>query len=345
MSEATKCLGCGTILQKQNPNERGYVENDNNAYCKACFQLKNYGIATQHFHPEDLPELKTKSLILMVSSVMHLDMLFTYRVDRYYPDSKYVYIINQMDLLPKSTNLEHLLESIERKARSLKIPYKDIIFMSALNSYDLSQLKTYILENKQKNIYLLGVQNSGKTTIFKALTNNTTALNIKKAALTQEALKEELEGKTIWDMPGLYQEGYLHQIMEYEQYKNLLPDKTIKPTIYQMVQNNAVLIEGLASVGLLKGDQKTFVFYLNEKVKFHRTNLSKIDNLLERKEELFKNYAKNYETKTFKLEKNIKYQITFADMGILHVTGKATIEIKHAKGLHVTLMEALFKWF
>ena len=343
MSKVTNCLGCGTLLQTNAPTQRGYVENENQIYCKSCFQLKNYGIATEHFHPNDLPELKRDSLIVMVSSIMHLDMLFSYRVDRYYPDAKYVYIINQLDLLPKSTNLDHLLNEIENKARLLKIPYENIVFMSAIKKYDLEQLKAYLETFKQKNIYLLGVQNSGKTTIFKGITNNSTALNIKKAALTQEALKEEMNGKTIWDMPGLYQEGYLHQLLEYKDYKNLLPDKTIKPTIYQVQEGNTVMIEGLISVSLLKGNKNTFVFYFKDQINFHRTTIAKVDDLLRRKQELFKYYTETYETKTFKLDKNIKYQITFADMGILHVNGPATLEIKHAQGLHVTLMEALFK--
>ncbi|CCV64277.1 GTP-binding protein, putative fragment [Alteracholeplasma palmae J233] len=150
MSTETKCLGCGSILQNSDKTMPGYVENLEATYCKSCYQLKNYGIATDHFHPESLPELKSKSLIVMVSSVMHLDMLFSYRVDRYYPNEKYLYIINQMDLLPESTNLDYLMDQIVRKARKNKIPYEDIVFMSALKKEDISSLEDYLLSYKEK---------------------------------------------------------------------------------------------------------------------------------------------------------------------------------------------------
>ena len=43
----------------------------------------------------------------------------------------------------------------------------------------------------------------------------------------------------IYDMPGLYQEGYLHQLLPYGIYKDLIPDKEIKPRIYQLKEKTS----------------------------------------------------------------------------------------------------------
>ena len=38
-----KCLGCGSILQDNNPMLIGYTDNLTNTYCKRCFRMRNYG--------------------------------------------------------------------------------------------------------------------------------------------------------------------------------------------------------------------------------------------------------------------------------------------------------------
>lgn len=341
MSKITKCQGCGAILQTENQSHVGYVDDLSFDYCQACFKLLHYGDAPAHFHPEDLPQLPEGALIFMVSSVLHLDLLFSYPVHRYQPLAHFVYIINQIDLLPASTNLDLLVEKITEKAKHMMIPYVDIILMSSKNHYDLEQLKTYIDEFHATHIYLLGVQNAGKTTIFKALTENNKALAFKKAGLTQEALTGTYKDKIIYDMPGLYQAGYLHQLLPYKTYKKLIPDQRIKPRVYQLKKNQAIMIEGLIAISFL-GDLTNVVLYLSPEVHIHKTNQDRVKPLLESKEEHFKITVENYEEKSFKVPKG-KHQLTFADMGFMHVTGPLTIKLTLAKGLHITLTEALFQ--
>ncbi|MBE0700810.1 MAG: hypothetical protein IH571_03895 [Acholeplasmataceae bacterium] len=74
----------------------------------------------------------------------------------------------------------------------------------------------------------------------------------------------------------------------------------------------------------------------------HKTNEDKINGLIKDKVKQFKIYAETYETKQFKLPDG-KYQITFADMGMLHIVGPANLKITYPKGMHLSLSEALFK--
>jgi len=333
------CKGCGALLQTENEQEVGYVINIEQPFCQSCYRLMHYGEVNAHFHPQDLPQLGRNAVAVMMSSVLHLDMLFQYPVYRFEPDLKYVYIINQIDLLPKQTNLDELLKRIIAKAKALKIPYYDIILMSAKNPLDIANLKTYLATFKEPNVYLLGVQNSGKTTVYKALTDNEEALAFTKAGLTQEPFSAKVGYQMIWDMPGLYQEGYIHQFLPYEDYKKLIPTQTIKPRIYQLKKGQALILKGLLAIQNMKTDT-SLVLYLSPFVKIHKTRIERIEALLKKDPTLLPLEA--YEEKAFKIGEK-KTQITFADIGFLHTEKTNTLSFIIPNKMHLTLTEALFK--
>ncbi len=334
------CKGCGAILQDKDELKVGYTPDLTRDFCQACFRLSHYGEVKDHVHPEELPTLKPKSLALMVCSVMSLDMLFFYPLHRYAPDVTYTYMINQVDLLPDSTNLDQLLKRIMTRAKEMNIPYEDIILMSAKEPSDIENLKAYIESFKARDVYLLGVQNAGKTTIYKALVHDEKALAMNKAGLTQDVLKAKLSSRqTLYDMPGLYQEGYLHQLFPYDIYKKLLVSKPLKPSIYQLKAHQGLMIEGL--IGLSINKDVSVVCYVNDHVKIHRTNDEKLMILMKEQTLDQRVYATDYETKTFKLFKG-KQQLTFADFGFVHIEGPAHVKVTYPKGLHVSLSEALF---
>lgn len=340
MSTITRCKGCGAILQTDDPKKVGYAISVEHDYCQSCYRLFHYGESDIHFHPEDLPNLPHDAIIVMVSSVLHLDLLFSYPVYRYQPDAKYVYIINQIDLLPRGTNLDRLLHNIKRKAAGLHIPYEDLILMSAKNKEDIGHLKDYLVDLNEPHVYLIGVQNSGKTTLFKAITQDERALAMKKAGLTQEALKKAYGDMMIYDMPGLYQKGYLHEVLPYGIYKNLIPDKEIKPKIYQLSEGQSLFLEGLIAISFY-GESINPILYVDQMVHIHKTKDERVLDLLDHKEKHFKIFVDVYEEKKIKIPEG-KWQITFADMGFMHVMGPGWVKVHHPKGLHLSLSEALF---
>ncbi len=341
MSTHTKCRGCGATLQIEDQKKVGYALSFELDYCQSCYKLLHYGEVHEHFHPEDLPKLSQDAVCFMVSSVLHLDTLFTYPVYRYEPNLKYIYLINQTDLLPESTNLDDMLKSMIIRAKIMNVPFFDIIMMSAKNPYDIDNLQNYINQFKEKNIYLIGVQNSGKTTIFKALTKNNEALAFSKAGLTQEAISHQLGKHLIWDMPGLYQQGYIHHFLPYKTYKKLIPSEQIKPKIYQMKKEQTLMIEGLISITLMGLDQSV-VLYVSDLVKIHKTNDKRVKDLISNKDQQFDIFVDQYEEKSFKI-KDQKMQITFADIGFMHIEGPNTVKVLYPKGMHLSLSEALFK--
>lgn len=333
MSKEIKCLGCGATKQTTDTNLVGFAKDSLHDYCLECFKLKNYGEVKSHVHPESYPDILPKSVVLIIQSVMHLDNLFVHPINRIQPDAKYIYIINQIDLLPKDTNLDYIYEKITLKARQMKVKFFDIVFMSAIRKSDINDLKKYVNSLHEKNIYLFGIQNSGKTTIFKGLTNNDKALALNKVGLTQEIIQETVLDKTYYDMPGTFGSGYLHEFLTYNEYKNLIPSKTIKPRVYQMHKNQSVIVNDFLSVSNSTIDT-TFVFYLSAHALTKKLNVKNIDKHL--------NDSYEYNTKSFKVAKG-KHQITFGDLGFLIIEGPNTVVVKAHKKLNISLTDAYLK--
>lgn len=325
------CLGCGAIKQTTNINDSGYVKDLNHDYCLECFQLKNYGKSNGHIHPTHYDEIKPNSLILVIQSIMQLDLLFSLPIARIQPNAKYLYVINQIDLLPPETNLDKLYDNVYRLARKNHVKLADIIFMSAINQTDIDNLKDYLLSFKNKDIYLFGFQNSGKTTILKGLTKNTTALNINKAGLTQNIITDAFEDKIIHDMPGTYVKGYLADYFDYEEYKKLLPSSTIYPKVYTITNKQKLVINEFVEIKILGKEKSTLIFYFNQFNKFKRINLENKSNYLLDKF--------TYQTKSYKVSK--KSTLNIADLGFVVINDNVNIEIKYPKNMHISIMESI----
>ena len=329
------CLGCGILKQTTDENKPGYIMDLEHELCLDCFKLKNYGKVTSHFNPETYDDIDENSLILIVQSVMQLDSLFTLPIYRIQPNAKYVYLINQMDLLPPETNLDHIYKNIKRKARNLKIKHMDIVFMSALNNYDLDNLKMFIDSFKENKIYLFGFQNSGKSTIFKSLTNNPNVLSLNKAGLTLDVIEGKVGNKTIYDMPGVYIDGILSTFFDYEVYKHLLPSKTIFPKVYIFNKNQRLVLEDFIEITTNDDEDVQLIFYLNPKVNIKRYNINNKTNHL--------NDDLKYTNKTFNV-RTTKSHIQIADLGFILINPKVNISIKYPVKMHLTQMESLIKW-
>ncbi|MFA5560443.1 MAG: GTPase [Acholeplasmataceae bacterium] len=327
MQTDRKCLGCGLSLQYEDSQKEGYAVKEDHDYCQACFKLKHYGVVITNTSKHEMPIIKKKGLIVLMTSVLHLDQLFAFSMQRHYPDFLVIYLINHVDLLPKDTNLDRLLSNIKIEARKQKIFYSDIILMSAVNKHDIEQLKQYLKSFKKMDIYLMGLQNSGKTTLFKELTNQQNALAMKKAGLTQEEMIGQFEHLTIHDMPGLYKSGYLHELMTYNEYKRLIPDQTFKPRVYLMQKEKALYLENLVSISHKETESISFVFYVSDQL-----NLRRFPKHLSGEE---------FEQRTIKVPVG-KQQVTFADFGFMHLMGPTTLKMSVLKGLHLSITKVLF---
>lgn len=337
----TNCLGCGALLQNKNVDESGYVLSLDHLFCMNCFRLMNYGDADYHFHPDKLPDFSKNDLIIVVTSIMYVDVMLNSTIKKLGDDYQVVYLINQIDLLPDHTNLNKVIENIKKAFKEFKVSYQEIILMSALNHYDILEFKNYLNTFKSKNIYLIGLQNSGKTTIYKALTGDSKALNLPKAALTQKVLKESFNDKMIFDTPGLYEKGFLHEFFSYKEYQKFLPITKFYPKGGTLNKDDAIIIGGLFIVNIIKGKTK-WLLYANKNVRYHLTKKDKISNFLS-PNQVFDLSFDLYQERDIKLERKETYQIRIADFAILHLQGDITIKIYTSPKLNYNIIKSLFR--
>ena len=134
----TKCLGCGVLLQQEDPSKLGYSKNG--TLCERCFRIKNYNeyklvTGNQSKYLDIIKEIgKTDDLVLVVVDLFNIgDISFTKYL------KNYVLVLNKRDLLPKSVKDNKLLDYFK---------YDNKIIISSNKNYNLDNLYEIIKQHK-----------------------------------------------------------------------------------------------------------------------------------------------------------------------------------------------------
>ncbi|HKL61221.1 MAG TPA: GTPase [Acholeplasma sp.] len=350
MSIDKTCKGCGIKLQTENSEQLGYIKDLNHDLCLDCFSLKHYQKAKDGIQVAAMPEISERALIVYVLSINHISERLKYRLDRHFLGSDFILVLNHIDTLEQSANLNRMIHKIREETNVLQMKWLDIVPISAKTGKYVDELMASINYHQNgRNVYLVGYQNSGKSTLFKKiadkLDNDVSVLAGKKPGLTQGLFSMPYNKALLYDTPGIYLEGSVAEFYPYELYKDIIVEKKIKPTIFQLNEQQSVIIGGQAIFSFLKGGFKGISFHFNKQVNLHRTKYEQVYQLFDKhKGNLFKPYNEShtYVKKTFKLEPGIKYEIAISDIGAIHLQGSAIIEIYHLKGLRVTMTESLY---
>lgn len=336
-----KCKGCGLELQTTNKDKPGYVLSLDHDLCYSCFQLKHYMIDKHLLEKTHFPEIKSKGLIIYVVSALHLNALFMYNLTNFY-NNKMILVINHIDLLPKTVNFDLMIKDIKNKYVKELNNFLEIMPLSALKGKYLNDLIETIIHYNFKEVYLVGLQNSGKSTLTNKIADfynlESKILSSKKPGLTKDFLKLTTNDFILYDTPGVYLEGFVNDYLDFENYYKLIPEK-LKPITYQLSEQQSVIVYGLFIISILKGEG-SFVFY-GDKLKLHRTKTTNVYELfLKHQGELFFPTTNIFEKVNYKLASK-KYLINLMDLGYLVTKGPMTIEIYKPKNANVLLNEGV----
>lgn len=335
------CLGCGIKLQTEHEDKLGYVKDIHHDYCLSCFNLKYRNKSDDGVLKTLFPSVHKDGLILLITSSLHLNTLFSYDLDKFYPTQKKILVINQIDLLPKNLNFDLWVEDFYKEAKIHRESFLEIMPLSALKGHYLDILLETIMHYHNGDTYLVGLQNSGKSTLFNRISKHLEigkeALSSPKAGLTMEEIKLPFNGHYIIDTPGVYEAGFISDYLSYDDYKGIIPSKRLNPITYQLEERQSVIVGGLLIISIIKGIKGSMTFYLGN-INLHRT---KYDYVYERfnthKGTLFSPISSEpYEKKFLKLEDD-KYFINLFDIGYVSVSGPITLEIYAPKGANITL--------
>ncbi len=275
-----KCIGCGEILQTNDQNALGFVNNINSNLCERCFRIKNYNDykivskTNKDFEPIFNKINQTNDLVIIITDVFHLNIDNIINLI----NNKILLVITKRDIMPKSMNEERITNYINNK----KIV--DKVLVSSYKNYNLDELYSKInLYKTSNNVYIVGYTNAGKSTLINKLLYNysdnkqelTTSL-LPSTTLSSIDIKLS-DNLTLVDTPGIINDNDLSSCTNVELLKKIIPKKPIKPITFQIKSKQYIIIDNISKLELNNVD---ITLYMSNNLNINR--VYKHDSLKEK---------------------------------------------------------------
>lgn len=296
LTEQFYCQGCGVPIQTEDKEQAGFVPasalEHETVICQRCFRLKNYNeVQDVPYTDDDFLQMisqiaETNSLIVKMIDIFDFNGSFIRGLHRLTGNNRVIIIGNKVDLLPKSTNLNRVIQWIKKEAADLGVTVQDVYLISAKTGQGFDQVKQAIDFHRQgQDVYVVGSTNVGKSTFINYLIND--SVGTKDAITTSYFPGTTLgfidipldQSSSLYDTPGVVNRGQLTHYLAKEDVKYITPNKEIKPRVYQLNNQQTLYIGGLARFDFIKGERQSFTCYFPNKIELHRTKLEKADQL------------------------------------------------------------------
>ena len=256
-----KCIGCGSILQTENPNALGYIREDiikEAKYCERCFKIINYNLKTTtnleniNTYILDVINKKAKYVYFMVDFLnINSETINTFKLIKV----PKCLVISKLDIIPKSIKCPNITEYL----RSYYNIQEKIIYQSSKKELHTNEIVSNIKSSNLKEAYIVGYTNSGKSSLINTLINNeeklTTSNNMNT---TIDFIKINLDGITIIDSPGFVYRLPIYKSDEFDLIKRANPRTFLKIRTYQTKNNQYLVIEDKVSIKTDKENSLTF---------------------------------------------------------------------------------------
>lgn len=267
-----KCLGCGVTLQSVDNSLPGYIQNIDGKYCERCFRIKNYNEYQKIEQTiDDFYKIidkinQTESLVLLVVDIMSIGSELKKLVSKL--KNKPLIVISKRDIFSYKIKDYKLLSLVDFSCL-------DKIAVSANKNYNLDLLMEKINKYKKgKEVFVVGLTNSGKSTLINKIIYNYTDLdfNITTSMLPSTTL-DTIEIKinddlTLIDTPGIIDNGNISNYLDNVTLKKLLIKNEIKPITYQIKCKQYLLIDNILKIECLEICDLTM--YFSNKLKIDR---------------------------------------------------------------------------
>lgn len=292
------CIGCGALIQTENPEGVGYTPPQNlekeQIICQRCFRLKNYNeIQPVSLTDDDFLKILNglgteEGLIVKIVDIFDFNGSFLPGLHRFVGKNKVLLVANKADLLPKSVKSKKVVNWLRRASKELGLQPVDVKLVSAHKGYGMDEVIEVIEQYREgKNVYVVGCTNVGKSTfinrIIKQATGEGNVITTSHfPGTTLDMIEIPLDdGKAIFDTPGIINHHQMAHHIDASELKFITPKKEIKPKVYQQNEGQTLFIGGLARFDFIKGDRSSFTVYVANNLNIHRTKLEKADKLYE----------------------------------------------------------------
>jgi len=266
--------------------------------CARCFSLRNTGrpknvnaeillpsfdfkrsVGTQM---ERYPNNSKKGVVLVVVDLVDFDGSFPVdAVDALEPHAErgaieIVLVANKVDLMPAQATRARLTQFVRRRAKAFGMQSaSEVLLASATAGMGIRVLSDEledILRNrgghKKKDVYVVGAQNAGKSSLINRLssrydgptdkTGGPLASHVPGTTIGVLKLEGILPNETdVYDTPGLLQPHQLSARMTADEAKIILPKKRMIPRTYRIQIGGTIHIGGVSRIDLLDAPQRT----------------------------------------------------------------------------------------
>ena len=323
-----KCKGCGVILQDSDPNTLGYTTNMKYSLCSRCFRIKNYNEykLVDKTNNDYIPILnninKTNSLVILVVDLFNIGDI---DVISKYLNNDILLVLTKRDILPLSI----YDKKIEDYFNDSKLNIIDKVVVSSKNNYNFDILYSKIKKYKTKEIYVVGFTNAGKSSMINKLLYNYTDSKLKITtsylpSTTLDTIEIKMDDFKLIDTPGLLEKGNIINYIDGKTLKKIIPNKEIRPKIFQIKQDQSIIVEDLLRVDIK--EDNNIIFYMDNNLEYLR---------------IYKENTKLYNLEKHVLDVEDNTDIVVDGLGFIKVKKKSTIIIYTIQNVRVYTRKSL----
>lgn len=298
-TEELRCIGCGSIIQTTDPHGLGYTPKSalekgkatGELYCQRCFRLRHYNeIAPVSLTDDDFLRLLNQirdanALIVYVVDIFDFNGSLIPGLHRFVGKNPVLLVGNKEDLLPRSLRRPKLRDWIRQQANLAGLRPIDTVLVSAKKNHQIDQLLETIEKYRQnRDVYVVGVTNVGKSTLINQIIKQRTGVKelittSRFPGTTLDKIEIPLDdGHMLVDTPGIIHQEQMAHVLSAKDLKIVAPQKEIKPKTYQLNDGQTLFLGGVARFDYLKGAKAGMVAYFDNALPLHRTKLANAEN-------------------------------------------------------------------
>lgn len=302
-NETLICIGCGATIQSEDPQTIGYTPQsaikkgleNNELYCQRCFRLRHYNeIAPVSLTDDDFLRLLNQirdanALIVYVVDIFDFNGSIIPGLHRFVGANPVLLVGNKEDLLPQSLRRTKLTDWMRQQANLNGIHPEAVALVSAKKNHQIESLLELIEKRRQnRDVYVVGVTNVGKSTLINQIIKQTTGVKelittSRFPGTTLDKIQIPLDdGHELIDTPGIIHPDQMAHVLSAKALKIVAPQKEIKPRTFQLDEQQTIFLGGVARFDYEFGPKKGVVAYFENNLNLHRTKLSNADAFYEK---------------------------------------------------------------